>query len=266
MPAAMELIGGFVTAPGTTLTAATAMSGNSFTVRNAADESGIYLVGLWARYQAAGVLRLRSPMMHDNVQGMRHQITINQARQLLAMPGLQRLKRQDVINMEISGSATAGDIEQAIMMVYYEDLPGVNARLITPEQVAARAVHLVTVENSITTNTSGNWSGEEAINSEYNLLRANTDYALLGYTVSGNCAAVRYRSTDFGNLGIGGPGDNSNPHITARWFVKLSEMTGLPMIPVINSANAPSILLDIALDENGGTRIVTSIFAQLAPE
>src|SRR5207244_1402266 len=102
------------------------------------------------------------------------------------------------------------------------------------------------------------------------LLEANRDYALLGYTVSpvagqtvGECACVRWRGADVGNLGVGGPGSDTDRWLTSRWFVYLSERSGLPCIPIFNSANKAGILLDAAQDENGLDVIVTSIFARL---
>lgn len=131
-------------------------------------------------------------------------------------------------------------------------------------------VNLVTVENSLATGTAGGYSGEEAVNVESDLFKANTDYALLGYTVApvagatdGGAAVVRWRGADTGNLGIGGPANDLKKFLTNSWFIDLSNKTGLPCIPVFNSANRAGILLDAAQDENGVDILVTSIFAEL---
>lgn len=263
MPRALEILGGYVTAPSTALTALTMMSGNSLTVRNCAPDQDVSLIGAWQRNQAAGTLRIRSPLLHDNVQGMRFSATVDAPRQLIPAPGKQKLKPQDSLIVELSGSATAGDIEQAFLLVSYGDLPGVEGRFLTAEEFYQVNCQLVTVENTLATGTGGGWSGEEAINAEYSLLRANTDYALLGYVLSANCGAVRWRGTDIGNLGVGGPGDSVNRHMTAKWFLGLAEVTGMPLIPVINSANLASVLIDAATDENGTDVTVHTILAQL---
>ena len=103
-------------------------------------------------------------------------------------------------------------------------------------------------------------------------MKANTDYALVGYLVSpvagqtvGECGCVRWRGVDTGNLGVGGPGSDTDRWLTSQWFLWLSERTGLPLVPVFNSANRAGILLDIAQDENGVDVLVTSIFAELKP-
>lgn len=263
MPRALELIGGFVTAPSTTLTAVTMMAGNTLQVRNSAPDKPVALIGAWARNQGAGVLRIRSPSLHDNVQGMRFGAVVNKPRQLVAIPAKQSLKPQDLLTVELSGSATAGDIEQAFLLTYYDDLPGIEGRFLTAEEFYGLNCVLTTIENTLALGTGGGWSGEEALNAEYSLLRANTDYALLGYQVSVNCGAVRWRGTDFGNLGVGGPGDAENAQLTNRWFVDLATATGLALIPIINSANLSSVLIDGATDENGTDVIVWSILAQL---
>jgi len=73
------------------------------------------------------------------------------------------------------------------------------------------------------------------------------------------------RGADVGNLGLGGPGNEVIRELTRKWFLWLSEETGLPLIPVFNSANKGAILIDGAQDENGADTTVTSIFAELAP-
>jgi hypothetical protein len=208
--------------------------------------------------------------MHDNVQGLRFDTIASEVQPLFDPMFPERLYPQDTLTVDLSGSATAGDIESAALLIYYPDLPGQAARLIDPATLKSRFQRLYTCENSLATGTGGGWSGEEAINADFDLMRANTDYALLGYLVSpvagqtvGECLAVRYRGVDTGNLGVGGPGTDTDRWLTNRWFVYLSERTGLPCIPVFNSANRAGILLDAATDENGLDVLVTSIFAEL---
>jgi|SRR6185503_10163728 len=268
--AAMELLTGFVTAPSTTQTALTMASGNSLTIRNAAPDSPVQLITAWVDCQIRGLLRIRSPKMHDNVQGIRLGTNATEVQPLLDMTLRQRLYPQDTLTVDLSGSVTGGDIETACLLVYYPDLPGQSARLVTPESLKGRIRNLVTVENSIATGTAGGYSGEEALNADFDVLKANVDYALLGYLLSpvagqtdGECAAVRWRGADTGNLGIGGPGSDTDKHLTERWFVHLSERTGLPCIPVFNMSNKAGILVDAAQDENGLDVLVHSIFAEL---
>lgn len=268
---ALELLTGIVTAPSTTQTNLTMATGNTLTIRNAAIDSPIRLLTAWVDAQVRGIFRIRSPKLADGVQGLRFDTIASQPRPLFDPMFGQRLFAQDALTVDLSGSATAADIETACLLVYYPDVPGANARLANPGDVKTRMTgHLFTVENSIATGTAGNYSGEEAINTDFDLMKANTDYALLGYVVApvagqteGECAAVRYRGVDTGNLGVGGPGNEDLQHLTSRWFVWLSERSGLPCIPIFNSANRGGILIDVATDENGVDVLVTSIFAEL---
>lgn len=264
MGKALELITGTVTAPGGTLTALTAASGNTFTIRNAPEGADIRLVQAWVDSQASGIFRIRSPRLHDNVQGIRLRHVASEVDPLLPMDVLQKLYPQDTLTVELSGSATAGDIETACLLVYYSDLPGIEGRFITPEDLKTRSKNILTVETQHTAGTSGGYSGEKLINADFDLLKGNTDYAILGYHVDAEVACVRYRSSDFGNLGLGGPGNDTDKNLTGEWFILVSKLTGEGMIPVFNSANASSLFVDLATDENGGTVNISTILAELS--
>lgn len=262
MPA-LEIVGGQVTAPGTNLTGLTPFAGNSFTIRNAPEESKIYLLQTWVKSQGSGIFRIRSPFLHDNVQGLRFRHKSGQIEPLMTDGFLQTLKPQDTLILEMTGSAAAGDIEQAFMLIYYENLPGIEGRFISPSELNERIEYLFTVENTINPGSAGGWSGEELINVEFDLFKANRDYALMGYIVSADCGAVRYRSSDFGNLGVGGPGESGLNLMTRNFFVDLSFYTGIPLIPVFNSANRTNTFIDIAQDENATPVTVTTLLALL---
>jgi hypothetical protein len=265
MGKALEVISGRVTAPGAVFTAVTMAAGNSLTVRNAPLDTDVRLLQAWADNQAAGVLRIRSPKLHDNVQGIRFDIKASDPTPLMPAMYAQKLISQDALIVEMTGSAVGGDIEQFGALLYYANLPGSDARLATPAEVLSRVAHVVTVENTITTGAGGGYTGEEAINAEFDLLKANTDYALLGYHVDVECAVVRWRGADTANLGLGGPGTADHDDLYSQWFVWLSDMYALPLIPVFASANKGAILIDVVQDENAAAVTVTSILAEIGP-
>jgi hypothetical protein len=262
---AMELLSGFVTAPSTTFTAATVLAGNSLTLRNAVEGSPVRLLALWGTHQTAGNIRLRSPQLHDNVQGIRVYDVAANPINLLPDQMNQLLEPQDTLALELTGSATGGDIECASLLVHYEDLPGIEGRFIDSQELFTRTKNIVTVENTLALSTTGQYTGQEALNTEFDLLKANTDYALIGYLVSALCNCIRWQGSDIGNLGIGGPGNPTKKDVTANWFLNLAINYGLPLIPVFNSANKNGILIDGQQDENGTDTTVTSIFAELSP-
>jgi hypothetical protein len=262
---AWELLTGFVTAPSTTQTALTMSTGDTLAIRSFIGDKMIGLVQAWGDNQTAGALRIRSPRLHDNVQGIRVQVTASDVVPLLPWGRMQRLYTQDVLSVDLSGSATGGDIESAALLLYYEDLPGIAGRFITHDEVQKRGVQLVNVENTIATGTGGGWSGSEAINAEYDLFKANTDYALIGYVTNTEAAAIAWRGADTGNMRVGGPGNETLRHVTADWFLRLSKGYGLPAVPVFNSQNKAGISIDAAQDENGADPLVNSIFVELSP-
>lgn len=262
MGRALELVSGSATAPGATLTAMTAFSGNSFNIRSFPFESYAALVQAWADNQAAGVLRYRSARMHDAAQGLRFSTVAGRVQPLLADQVKQTLYPQDAITAEISGSAVAGDVEVGCFLAYYDDLPGVEAQLFAPEEIFGRIKNYAAVFNSIAKGAAGGYSGEESID-ENASLKANTLYAILGGYTDTEVAAVRYRGPFAGNLGLGFPGEPDIAHVTNDWFVSLSQQLGKPCIPVFNSADRGNTLIDVAGDENAATVLVTTVLAEL---
>ena len=265
MPRALELITGRVTAPGAAFTAWTPSTGNALTIRNGRAEKAIFLLTAFAKNQGVGTLRIRSPLLHDNVNGLRMDVTAGLSSPLLPLWHRQRLQPQDLLTVEQLGSAGAGDLELGGFLVYYEDLPGVDAQLITYEDLIKRGLETTVVENTIATTATGDYGGEEAINAEVDQFKANSPYAVVGYLVDTLCGVIRYRGSDTGNLGVGGPGEPTLRHQTAEWFARLARETGLPLIPVFNSANRAAFLVDATQDENGADVTVSTILVRLAP-
>ncbi len=265
MGRALELIAGQATAPSTTFTALTMNAGNSLTVRNAPLDADTRIIQMWAKHQAAGVFRVRSPKLHDFVQGMRFRNPAALAIPMMPPGGWQRVVPQDTLTAELTGSAVGGQFEQGAMMVYYSNLPGNDARMTTYADALARTVNIMAQEVSITPGVAGGYSGQVAINSGFDTWKANTDYALLGYRVDVRCTAVRIFGADTSNLGVGGPGEPSIAEQTARWFLWLSYFLNLALVPVFNSANKFGILTDIMQDQAGAVVVITWIFGELTP-
>lgn len=260
---AFEVLTGFVTAPSTTLTALTMASGDSLTVRHTRPGTKAYILNLWTDNQTAGDIRLTAPTLHDNVNGIRSTAFAGQVFPLMPMGFKETVFPQDLLTVVLSGSGTAGDIETAVLLMMYQDLLGIDQRLISKDEYMRRLVNHCTVQNTLALGTSGGYSGSEAITAEIDQLKANIDYAILGYSVDSDCAVIGYSGTELGNLRVGGPGDSSRPDFTANWFVRLSEAYGMPMIPVFNSANKSNLLVDGATDENGTDVKVTTWLAEL---
>jgi hypothetical protein len=262
---ALQIVVGFVTAPSTTLTAWTLAAGDSLQIANCDFTKVVRLLSMWSDQQTAGFLGVRSPKLHDAVRGIRVKSIAATVTPLLPLGTYQKLFPQDVLTVEQSGSATAGDIETGALLVHYEDLPGVSARFITYDELMKRGVNTKSVENTLALGTAGGYSGSVAINATEDLMKANTDYALAGYECDVECAAVGWKGPDTGNVRLGGPGNPSLKHLTGTWFVRLAREYGLPLIPIINSANKGATFIDGVQDENGADSVVSSHFIELAP-
>jgi hypothetical protein len=265
MGAGLEVIAGQATAPSSTFTALTMNAGNTLTVRNASLTADLRLLQMWAKNQAAGVFRIRSPKLHDNVQGIRVRNPSATVIEMLPWGIFQKLVAQDQLVAEITGSAVGGQFEQGAALLYYSDLPGQQARLTTLSDVQKRGVNIFTQESTITPGAAGGYSGSQALNANFDLMKANTDYALLGYRVDVRCSVVRWTGIDTGNLGVGGPGEPSVSDVTENWFLSLAQSQNLPLIPVFNSANKNGITTDIMQDQAAAVVVLTSIMVEMAP-
>ncbi|SRR5713101_997617 len=265
MGAALEVVAGRVTAPGATVTALTANTGASFTVRNSPPAFDIRLLTMWAKVNVAGIFRVTSPRLHDAVQGIRMQTSTGATTPMLPYRPIQRLYAQDLLAPSVSGSGVAGQIELGFLLLYYQNLEGVAAKLIDPIALMNRGVNLLGVEVDTAPGVTGDWSGASALNKTFDNLKANVDYALLGATLSANCGAVGITGPDTGNLRMGIPGEISLPEVAEEWFVRLSRLSGIPLIPVINAANKGGTTIDIAQDQAGAAVNVSLILVELAP-
>ncbi len=251
---AIDTVVATATAPGATITSLTAASGDSLAVRNADLTKPIWLLSVWAFNNAAGVARVRSPRLHDNVQGIRSQVLAATPLPLIPFFPQQRLIPQDTLILELSGSAVAGQIESLILMLYYSDLPGIAGLFISNDDLKARGVNVVTVEVDLTPGVGGGYTGASALNKNFDVLKANTFYALTGAVFSATVGAVTIKGADTGNLRIPIPGLSTMPQLTREWFVRLADAApgaGMPLIPVINSANKAGITLEGVASQAG---------------
>ena len=98
----------------------------------------------------------------------------------------------------------------------------------------------------------------------YDLLKANTDYALVGYMSNTALAVVGIKGSDTGNLRICGPG-STQEFPTTDFFGYMGDKTGRPYIPVINAANVNNTFVSVAAATASVAAVVELIFLQLTP-
>ncbi len=261
MGAMFEVVTGRATNPAA-LTALTANTGDTFGVRAFGDQVNPLLLNAWAQQATAGIVRVRSPRMHDAVQGLRMVSNAANPIALLPLEFATRLYQTDVLTFEQQGGGA--EVDNAALLIYYDGISDNVARLATWEQIRPMIQELVTVQVDVAgPATSGDWSAGTTLTNFQDLLKANTYYAILGYLLDTASCAVAVRGPDTGNYRVGGPGI-LNPIETRDWFVELSKAMGKPAIPVINSANKAATQAFVARVGAGGTINVSFILAELS--
>src|SRR5581483_6698155 len=163
-----------------------AASGDSLSIRWFEAGTRVTLLDVWTGNNASKMdVFIRSPLLHDNTSGIRlaHQFnpTLSGADgnpQLLFGPQyVQPLHPTDTLIVEVLG--TALDDVTACLSLMYE----------TPSMPGGRFL-----------------TADEAINSDDDRLKANTDYALIGLTTDLPFTALKIVGPDTANLGVPIPG------------------------------------------------------------
>ena len=243
--------------------AVTPSTGDSFGVRNFAPSANARLQEIFLTGTAIkDMLRVRSPMFHDNVRGITFIANATGNRFKLPTPYAQSLVSQDSLAVEALVGTAATTIVGAYT-VYYSDLMGAAARLHSEGDIAGavKSIKLLVVDVAEGA-VAGAWV-DSVITGTEDLLHANKDYAIIGYRLDKGCPAVGIKGTETGNLRICGPGI-INDDVTNEYFVDKSNEMQTPQIPVINSANKDSLYATVLSDGSSSTIHVQFILAEMA--
>ena len=113
----LETITGRATNP-SALTALTMNTSDSLAVRQFGESVTAKLEGIWSQQATAGFVRVRSPRMHDNVQGIR--LTAPAALPLNYLPNEleQMLFATDTLTAEIQGGGA--EVDNMALQIYYD--------------------------------------------------------------------------------------------------------------------------------------------------
>lgn len=250
MGVAIDTIATAVANPGAAFTATVAANGDSLQVKSFAATDSAYLERIIRGGAAAGAVRVRSPRLHDNVQGIRFFTSQTPAIMLMPREYSQVLYAGDTLIVEVTGGAAETDV--AALGVYYTNLQGVNARLKSWGDIAGIIRNIKTVTVAVATGAVATWV-DTAVNATEDLLKGGEDYAILGYTVDVATAVVGVKGPDTGNLRICGPGATDSSD-TSEYFIAWTEKSGKPHIPVFNANNKASTF--VSTYHNGATQNV----------
>jgi hypothetical protein len=243
MPAAIDTVTATVTAAAAGGSPAAAVAGDSLIIRSTAARAR--LLNMWIDTDATGFVQVTSPKLHDNTRGLRYRTQVHNPFPLLPYEAMQDFYPVDSLAVTIASAAGAGKIDNLMMMIYYDDLPGQQATLIDVPTLQKRKLETVTVEYAPGAPASGNtYSGLATITAQSDLLKRGSTYALVGYQVSANVTGLTIRGADSGNLRIPMPGYAPGGFLTGTWFYDLSRFYGLALIPVFQANNSPGIFIE----------------------
>lgn len=213
-----------------------------------------------------GNVTIRSNRLHDATQGILVDSRGGEAD--VAWPvGLQQtLYSQDqlIVGANFTAAPAANAIQHATLQVFYDDLPGVSASLRHWSEVQSNVLEVMGITVTAAAAASpASWGAGVAINSTFDLMKANQLYAILGYVTGAAVSAVALQGADTGNVLTGGP-NSVDPDNTRYYFMRLNQVTGLPTIPVINSANKAATNVFITSSVAATNTQVTFVAARLS--
>lgn len=262
MGKAMQMLTGYAVNPGAANTALTMAPGDSLSLDVFAPSDLAELVTLWADNVAGGIVRVKSPRLHDNVQGYRVQVPAGDDLYVDPLSANQKVYPGDTLSVDTTGGAAETDIVS--MLVYYQNVPGIDAPLRTWAEVQPNIVNLLGLQvNMVSGATAGQYSATRALSQDFAVLKADVTYAMLGYTLASRCTSVGITGPDTGKVRVGGPG-SIRTEDTASWFVDLSKNTGYATIPCIQALNAGATNVDIVAHDTATNHYVSFILAELS--
>jgi hypothetical protein len=254
---------GRATAPGATITSVTMTTGDDNHVINFSAPHRAFICNLWNKSQAVGKAQFFWPKAHDQTNNYRWTTITGDPFDYWPTSRLGECFAQDAFTAQISGSAVAGQFEFMGWNTFVTRIDGIAQNLLTWDEVVDYAKYDITTEHSIVAGVTGAYS-EVAFNSGavFNL-RANTYYAVCGFFVNAAVFALTLRGPDLGGLRIGVPGNSTNKEIAKNFFKDMAILSGIPFIPIINSANGGPTNIGVLADQAGGTFVVNTQLVML---
>jgi len=262
-----ELIGIQATAPSTGAAGLIAAGSGTagLQLRNSSKRPNVRQ--LWSKHQTAGFFQPILNSQHDTTRNFRFNSPANSLALHTPWDLDMFANANETIVPTLSGSAVAGDVESACMLIEYEELGGMQGAYIDGAALKARETGILTTVDIALTGAAvagGGWTGGIKVNAGVtNLLKASRDYALLGMTTDVNCVAIGIQGPCTGNYQYGCPGDSLQIERQHQFFKLASALSGMPMIPVINANDAPGTTIAILVDENAISPNITLHLALL---
>lgn len=245
----------------TALTGVSYATGDSGSVANFAPPATAYLESIFRQGGTAGQVQVLSTRLHDDVRGITYGTAESPAQFLLPPDAAQQLQSGDTLTV----NATSGSANSTVagLSLYYTNLPGASQRLHSWGDISGIIEYIKPVQVACTSSaTIGAWA-DTVITTTENLLKANADYAVLGYITDAALAVVGVRGADTSSMRVCGPGASSSLDVS-NYFVVMSNLSGRPHIPVIGSANMNNTYVSVAAATASVAANVYLVMAKLA--
>jgi hypothetical protein len=233
-----------------TFTAVAPVSGDTLQVRNFNPGTRAFLVEAGNKHATAGILRVRSPYLLDDVNAIRARTLAADPTNLLPDEVQQPLHAQDQLIVESTGGASAETVA-GVLVNWYEAV-GVQGRCISYDEANSRVSGIMVNEVAVTGLAAPNW-GSTLLSAGTGVLKANQDYAILGYILDVPCTAIGILGLDTGSFRVGATG-STDRFRTREHFMLMARRTQLDYVPVINAANAPGTQVQV-IDSAGATAV-----------
>ncbi len=260
MGVAIDTLSGHVT-NSVALTVVTPSVGDNFIGRSFPQASKARITQLLVKQATLGTVQLRSPAFHDNVRGIQYKPgAAGPATFLLPAEASQPMVSGDFLTASLTSGAA--DSSRLAVGVYYDNLPGITARLARWQDIAGNIKSIKPLEVVSAASVIASWT-DTVITTTEDLLHANTDYAVLGYVTSAAVLACGVKGQETGNLRVCGPGTTDSLD-TSDYFVAMANQHQIPHIPIINANNKGSVFASIADNTAGAVPSVQLILAEMA--
>jgi hypothetical protein len=247
-----------------------AASGESLSIRWLGDGTRVHLLDCWGGNNVHKCdFSIRSPLLHDNTRGMRFSYMFNptlsgaDGNPQIFMAPFWRQEYEPTDTLVVETLSTAADDVTFSQLLKYDSPNVQGARLMGADEVAARTQNLVGIRVSPAAHaTTSTYGTAEAINSDDDRLKANTDYALLGILTDLPFTTLGIFGPDTANFTIPIPG-TWDEKISAGYFYEMAKRFNEPLVPIINSNNKGVTFVKVA-DAGGGTApLITLQLAEL---
>jgi hypothetical protein len=260
MGLAIDTICTFKANPGSSGAAAVVATGDSLTIRNFAPTDFAKLESITRFGTTTGFVEVTSPLLHDNVRGIKFTTAESPSTLLLPKDVGQPIQPSDSLAVTISGGTAETDV--AILRLYYSNVLGTAARLHSWGDISGNVKNIKPLEvDCNASGTVGQWT-DTVITTTEDLLHVNSDYAVLGFITDTSLAAIGVKGQETGNLRVCSPGTTTTDD-TSDYWIREDERMGAPHIPVISGINKGSIFASVVNDGATASVKVQLVLAEL---